>query len=200
MKRISTVILIVITLAINSISPANAAVTWSQTSSFDIGFNGSVFNSQYDLQYTSAYIFDNDPDKINFYLELAQVPTINMFNTGKGSFGVVYKIDDRYIYKTIIFKSDKVYYNELKALFLNYLLTLYYNDKPGYSRYLCKLYEFGFIGEQPKNLYCIQENGGDDLYKYLQKKCTNFSWKRRDDISKMKYFLEILLQCLHQGA
>ena len=90
MKRISTVILIVITLVFNSISPANAAVTWSQTSTLDVVYDGSVYNPQYDLQYTSAYIFDNDADDINFYLEFAQVPTIKMFDTGNTSYGAIF--------------------------------------------------------------------------------------------------------------
>jgi len=120
----------------------------------------------------------------------------SILQIGQGSFGTVYKIDNQYIYITIMYRNPKVYNGELKGLFLNYLLTLYYNDKPDYSRYLCKLYEFGFIGMQLKKiLYCIQENGGKDLYEYLQKNYNNSSWKNRDAISKMKYFLEILLQC-----
>jgi len=97
MKRISTVILLVVTLVINSISPANAAVTWSQTSTFDVLYDGSVFNPQYNLEYTSAYIFDNNTDRITFYLETAQVPRVNMFNTGQDSYGVIlldYNFDD----------------------------------------------------------------------------------------------------------
>jgi hypothetical protein len=90
MKRIVTVIVLVIGLVTNSISPASAAVTWSQTSTFDVTYDGSVFNSQYNLDYTSSYIFDNDPEDIFFYLEFAQIPTSQMFNTGKGSFGAVY--------------------------------------------------------------------------------------------------------------
>ncbi|WP_353485475.1 serine protease, partial [Haliscomenobacter sp.] len=89
MKRISTVILIVITLVINSISPANAAVTWSQTSTLDTTFDGSVYNPQYDLEYTTVAIFDNNSDKINFYLEFSKIPTVNMFNTGNAAFGVI---------------------------------------------------------------------------------------------------------------
>ena len=90
MKRISTVIILIISLVTNSISPASAAVTWSKTSELDINFNGSIFNAQYDLQYTSIAIFDNNPDKINFYLEFAQVPTTKIFDTGKSSYGAIY--------------------------------------------------------------------------------------------------------------
>jgi len=89
MKRIGTVILLVLTLVINSITPARAALTWSQSSTLDIVYDGSVFNSQYNLDYTTAAIFNNSPDEINFYLEFAQTPTTKMFNTGKGSFGAI---------------------------------------------------------------------------------------------------------------
>ena len=88
----------VLVLAANSISPASAAVTWSQTSTLDTTFDGSAYNSQYDLEYTSAYIFDNDPEDIFFYLDFAQIPTIQMFNTGKGSFGAIfldYNLDNK---------------------------------------------------------------------------------------------------------
>ena len=90
MKRICTVFLIVITLVINSISSANAALTWSQSSTFDSNFDGSLYNAQYDLEYTSAGIFDNSADEIYFYLEFAKVPTVNMFNTGNGAYGAIY--------------------------------------------------------------------------------------------------------------
>ena len=80
----------VLVLAANSISPASAAVTWSQTSTLDTTFDGSVYNSQYDLEYTSAYIFDNDTDAIYFYLDFAKVPTVNMFNDGNSSYAVIY--------------------------------------------------------------------------------------------------------------
>jgi Trypsin-like peptidase domain len=107
MKRISTVVLIVITLVINSISPANAAVTWSQTSTLDVGYFGD--NSQYDLNYVSAYIFDDDPDLINFYLEFAKIPTTKMFNDGKESFGVVsldFNLDGTFDYRLYITDVD----------------------------------------------------------------------------------------------
>ena len=90
MKRIATAIVLILALVTNSISPANAAVTWSQRSSLDITFDGSVYNSQYDLNYTSAYIFDDTPDKIVFYLEFAQVPITKIFDTGKSSFGAIF--------------------------------------------------------------------------------------------------------------
>jgi hypothetical protein len=90
MKRIATAFVLILALVNSSISPANAGVTWSQSSTLDTTFDGSLYNAQYDLEYTSAYIFDNDPDDINFYLEFAQVPTTKIFDTGKSSYGAIY--------------------------------------------------------------------------------------------------------------
>ena len=69
--------------------PANAAVTWSQVSKFDTVFDGKNPNSNYDLEFSSVYIFDNETDNIYFYLEFAQVPKIGMFNDGLDSFGFI---------------------------------------------------------------------------------------------------------------
>ena len=69
--------------------PANAAVTWSQVSKFDTVFDGKNPNSNYDLEFSSVYIFDNETDNIYFYLEFAQVPKIGMFNDGLNSFGFI---------------------------------------------------------------------------------------------------------------
>ena len=90
MKRLITVFILVVALVANSISPASAALTWSQTSTLDTTFDGSLYNPQYDLEYTTAAIFDNSTDKINFYLEFAKVPTVDMFNTGNAAFGAIY--------------------------------------------------------------------------------------------------------------
>lgn len=69
--------------------PANAAVTWSQVSKFDTAYDGNIPNSNYDLEFSSVYIFDNETDNIYFYLEFAQVPKIGMFNDGLDSFGFI---------------------------------------------------------------------------------------------------------------
>ena len=69
--------------------PSNAAVTWSTESKKDSLFDGSSYNTQYDLDYVSAQIFDNHPDEIYFYMEFAQVPRLDMFNDGLGSFGFI---------------------------------------------------------------------------------------------------------------
>lgn len=93
MRRIIVVIALVLgTLVPISVSASAAAVTWSQTSRLDVVFDGKFYNPQYDLQYSSTYIFDNDPDEIYFYLEFLQVPSVKMFNNGKESFGSI-KLD-----------------------------------------------------------------------------------------------------------
>ena len=90
MKRIATIIILALVLTTSLISPASAALTWSQTSTLDTTFDGSLYNPQYDLEYTTAAIFDNNPDKINFYIEFLNVPTVNVFNTGNGAFGAIF--------------------------------------------------------------------------------------------------------------
>jgi serine/threonine protein kinase len=113
----------------------------------------------------------------------------------RGSFGVVYEIGN-YIYKTIIYKSDDIYYNELKGLFLNYLLTLYLLNDLERSKYICKLYEFGHINRSDsKDLYCLMENGGEELYEYLKEYCSSEYFKHLSINKKIMFFLEILLQC-----
>jgi len=68
---------------------ANAATTWYQRSKLDITYDGTLYNSQYDLEHSSVYIFDNSDDEIYFYLEFLQVPKVSMFNDGLGSFGII---------------------------------------------------------------------------------------------------------------
>lgn len=80
------------------IPKATAAITWSQVSKYDTVYDGKILNSQYDLDFTSVYIFDNDPDLINFYLEFKNLPKANMFNDGLDSWayiGLDYDFDDK---------------------------------------------------------------------------------------------------------
>jgi len=88
-RRIALLIAALLSLQGVGFAPANAAVTWSQVSKFDAAYDGKTPNSLYDLQYSSVYIFDNETDNIYFYLEFAQVPTVNMFNDGLGSWGFI---------------------------------------------------------------------------------------------------------------
>jgi hypothetical protein len=91
-KRIGLVFALVFSLLVPTSGLAVAAVTWSQTSKIDVVFDGKFYNSQYDLQYTSAYIFDNETDRIYFYLDFLQAPTVKMFNDKKESFASI-KLD-----------------------------------------------------------------------------------------------------------
>jgi len=92
MKRIGLVFALVFSLLVPTSGSAVAAVTWSQTSKVDVVFDGKFYNSQYDLQYTSAYIFDNETDRIYFYLDFLLAPTVKMFNDKKESFAGI-KLD-----------------------------------------------------------------------------------------------------------
>ena len=91
MFRRALTLLVTTSLLIQLLSSAtaNAAVTWYQKSKLDVVYDGSLYNSQYDLEYSSVYIFDDSDDEINFYLEFLQVPRVSMFNDGLGSFGVI---------------------------------------------------------------------------------------------------------------
>ena len=88
-RRIALLIAVLLSIQGVGFAPASAAVTWSQVSKFDVAYDGKTPNSLYDLQYSSVYIFDNETDNIYFYLEFAQVPTVNMFNDGLGSWGFI---------------------------------------------------------------------------------------------------------------
>ena len=76
--------------------PASAAVTWS-TSSPNDSFNRPDLNSQYDLTYVSATIFDNEVDSIYFYLNFKNVPRINQYNDGSSFAAVLldYNLDSK---------------------------------------------------------------------------------------------------------
>ena len=108
-------IILAIALLTNlSLPIAYADITWSQTSKYDAVYDGKSYNRQYDLDYSSVYIFDNDPDLINFYLVFKDVPQVNMFNDGLGSFafiGLDYNFDGNDEYsldvQDITLKTDR---------------------------------------------------------------------------------------------
>lgn len=113
-KRRKTSILIIVSFLILtnvSVVPAKSEnVTWSQISKYDSAINAKNYNSQYDLEYSSAYIFNNDNDLIYFYLDFKEVPRIDMFKDGLGSFayiGLDYDLDKKddmglYVYDTTL--------------------------------------------------------------------------------------------------
>jgi len=132
MKRIVPVIALVLVLVVSGSPSANAVITWSQYSNLDIVYDGKFYNAQYDLQYSSAAIFDDSEDNIVFYLHFLQTPHVKMFNDKKESFAAVkfdYNFDG---------KSDVSLYTE------NVDLKNNLESVPGYS--------YDSVGE--KNLSC----------------------------------------------
>ncbi len=115
---------------------------------------------------------------------------------GKGASANVYKLivgKKEYIYKSITCKNngsvdfDKT--REYKGLKFQYLLQKYLKDKDE-LKYLCKLYEYGFINEVDNynNIYGIMDNCGIELKKYI------IELKRTDKLTLEK-IIEIMIQC-----
>lgn len=123
--------------------PANSAITWSQTSIFDTNFDGKTYNSSIDLDFASAYIFDNDPDLINFYIQFKNLPNVNIFNDGLGSYGVIgldYNFDNTYeIYlyvRKVTLKTDRssvegYVYDAVKKIYTNCRTSIFTNIDAG---------------------------------------------------------------------
>jgi S1-C subfamily serine protease len=148
---------------------ANAAITWSQTSKYDTVYDGKVLNSQYDLDFSSAYIFDNDPDLIYFYLEFKNIPRVNMFNDSVGSWafiGLDYDLDGKDEYRLqvsdITLKTDR---SSVEAVA--------YNNKTQQSSN-CPIYIFTNIDEGSKwvgikvSRSCIGLPKTFDMYGYAE--------------------------------
>jgi len=109
---------------------------------------------------------------------------IKLTEIGGGSFATVYTIgnDNRYVLKMIrIIKPsnhgvNNDYKKLLKNLFFNYILQLYL-FKINKKNITCNIYEFGKVEynykttssgtESYDHLYCIMENGGYSLEKYI---------------------------------
>ena len=70
-------------------NPSFGAVTWRVESTKDSIYDGDIYNAAYDLEYVSAIIFDNHPDEIYFYMYFHQVPKVDMFNDGLGSWAFI---------------------------------------------------------------------------------------------------------------
>ena len=133
-----------VALITNLSSPiANAAITWSQTSVYDTSYDGKSYNSTIDLDFSSAYIFDNDPDLINFYIQFKNLPNPNIFNDGLGSYGVIgldYNFDNVYeIYlyiNKVTLKGDRssvegFAYDAVKKLYTNCRTNIFTNLDAG---------------------------------------------------------------------
>ena len=78
-------ILCLILVVVNQNS-AQAAVTWSASSGQD-KYNRPDLDSRYDVESVDAAIFDNSTDDIWFFLNMKNVPNVNIFNDSRGSWG-----------------------------------------------------------------------------------------------------------------
>jgi hypothetical protein len=71
-------------------APAEAGeVTWRVDTPKDT-FNRSDLNSSYDIENVTVAIWDNAPDELWFYLHFAEVPSVTMFNDGRGSWASIF--------------------------------------------------------------------------------------------------------------
>ena len=73
---------------ISSQTPVSAAVTWSASSPND-NYNRPDLDSRYDVIDVDAAIFDDNTSKIWFFLNFKNVPSINIFNDSRGSWGAI---------------------------------------------------------------------------------------------------------------
>ena len=111
---------------------------------------------------------------------------------GEGSFGIVYSLSNNEIFKIIPFKDERSYKSELKGILFNYLLTKYLElpEKRNLLKYICKLYEFGYINDKSrKNLYCIMEKGNNELLDFLKK------IQRYSVTDKIKFIIKLFKEC-----
>lgn len=93
---------------------------------------------------------------------------------GEGAYGKVYRINNsgntNIVYKSIISEDENDGKDEYRGLKFQYLLQKYLssnnNDK---LKYLCKLYEYGFINNDHNflKIYGIMDNCGVELKKYI---------------------------------
>jgi serine/threonine protein kinase len=119
---------------------------------------------------------------------------LNTKIVGEGSFGKVYKLkvndNKELIYKSII---GNEYYgkNEYKALKFHYLLQKFLeSNKKDSLKYLCRLYEYGFINkiDDYTNIYAIMDNCGIELKEFI------ISLKKNNLLTLHK-IIEIMIQC-----
>ena len=110
----------------------------------------------------------NFNNNINYMIDLN-----NYINEGR--FAKIYKIKNgnkhkNIIYKSIISKTNISGNREYIGLKYHYILQQYLTyNKTNELKYLCKLYEYGFINnfKDYKKLYAIMDNCGIDLGKYI---------------------------------
>jgi serine/threonine protein kinase len=89
--------------------------------------------------------------------------------------------------------------NELFGLFFNFLLTLYLkNNHPDNLKYICSIYQIGYINDSKSELYCIMENCGESLHTFFYNPTNRLILDQLLGTNKMKLFifiLQIILQC-----
>jgi hypothetical protein len=83
-KRIILTFSLVASVLIGLAPSSVAAATFNVASEAD-GYNMPGLNSGFDITHISVAIFDNDPDLVSFYIHFKNVPRINQFNDGQGS-------------------------------------------------------------------------------------------------------------------
>lgn len=81
--------LIASNLVFLSPQPAQAGITWRETSARDF-YNMPRLDSRFDLDTVAAAIFDNNPDSITFFLDFQSVPSASMFDDGKNSWAAIF--------------------------------------------------------------------------------------------------------------
>ena len=130
-------------------------------------------------KYHVMILFSKDNFKRNFTPENI---IINNNIKNKGAFSSIKKIYSRKKFmglfgkkgeeKDIIFKNTELddEGNEINGLIFHMNLEENYKNDNKSLKYLCTLYQFGFImiGENPSRLYSIIEKCGINLYKYFE--------------------------------
>ena len=99
--------------------------------------------------------------------------------------------------KDIIFKNTELddEGNEINGLIFHAKLEEEYKNDKESLKYLCTLYQFGFImiGENPERLYSIIEKCGINLYKYFEELIEKNS--RLSEHTKLVKLMDIFKEC-----
>ena len=88
-KRIVIAFSLAASVLIGLAPNSEAAATWSVTSVSD-GYNMPGLNPGFDITHVSAAIFDNDSELVNFYIHFKNVPKLDQYNDGLGSWTALF--------------------------------------------------------------------------------------------------------------
>ncbi len=115
---------------------------------------------------------------------------------GESAYGKVFRLkinqNKDLVNKDLVYKSvciDGI--QEYKAFKFHYLLQKYLQfNKPDLSKYLCKLYEYGFVNKDKdySNIYAIMDNCGIELLEYIITLKVN-------NLLTLKKIIEIMIEC-----